>query len=265
MTELFAKRLPAFTDLRERARWLEMFAAWDAKAAAAPLAATARDGFAAWGKTQNGMMAYEGAALASLTTLRAANGDANALADYAAWIVTTTPAQAENEARWWLQPMMEHPNAPEIARAADTLFGSSAWVPLTSKDAGYYLIELLGSDLVHVAAFKKHVLAELANHAKLGTVRMRRGDIDVQTDAFQQSQGVDDKDPLLPAEGTVVVLRVADELRGVESRCAATACRCSVATGRRPSATRRRSARSRRGCARSSATRGSAATRRAAP
>jgi hypothetical protein len=212
VTELFGKRLPAFTDLRQRAAWLEMYATWDPKVAKPHLAKTARDAFAAWSKApHNGMQAYEGAALAELTSVRASLGDGDALADYAAWIVTTSPSDADFEARAWLRPMMDNPSVPEIARAADKLFGKSPWVPLVTKQAGYHLIELLATDLIHVAAFKKHVLAQLANHGKLGTVRMRRGDIEVETPAFQQSEGIDDKDPLRPPEGTVYVLRVADQ------------------------------------------------------
>ena len=107
--------------------------------------------------------------------------------------------------------MIAHPKEPAIATAAHTLFTNS-WVPLLSKDRSYYMLDLVSSDLVHVPAFRDHLLVELANHDKLGTVRMRKGDIDVQTDGFQQSQGVDDKDPLLPKEGAIETLRVADQI-----------------------------------------------------
>src|SRR5262249_55941742 len=149
----------------------------------------------------NGDKPYLGAAIAELTTARADAGDKAALADYAGWIATTTPAEAEYNAAAWFAPMIAHPKEPAIATAARTLFGSSPWVPLLAKDRAYYMLDLINSDLVHVPAFRDHLLVELANHDKLGTVRMRKGDIDVQTDGFQQSQGVDDKDPLLPKEG----------------------------------------------------------------
>jgi hypothetical protein len=209
VSELFAKRLPAFAELRQRAAWLEMYATWDPQAARAPLAAMVK---AALANGAAGMDESAGAALAELTSVRVSLGDADALADYAAWIATSTPQQAGFDAKAWLQPMMDNPTAPAIERAADKLFGANGtWVPLVSKDASFEVLELLSTDLVRVRAFRDHVIAQLANRAKLGTVRMRRDGIDVQTDGFQQSSGVDDKDPLLPAEGTVRVLRVADQ------------------------------------------------------
>ena len=42
-------------------------------------------------------------------------------------------------------------------------------------------------------------------------MRVRHGDADVRTEGFQESEEIDPKDPLLPREGTVYVLRVADE------------------------------------------------------
>jgi hypothetical protein len=208
VTALFDRRVSAFAELRPRTAWLEMFATWDPKAARPRVAETVRNAFAAWARTHGG---DDGASLAALTNVRASIGDTDALADYAAWIVTTSPDQAGFEALAWLRPMIEHPAAPEIARAADKLFGNSPWVPLVSAQASFHLLDLIGSDLVRVDGFKKHVLAQLANRQKLGTVRMRRGDILVETQGFQQSEGVDETDPLLPSEGTVDVLRVADQ------------------------------------------------------
>ena len=61
-------------------------------------------------------------------------------------------------------------------------------------------------------AFRDYLVGQLANRDKLGTVRVRKGDIDVQTEGFQQSQGMDDKDPLLPKEGAITTLRYADQI-----------------------------------------------------
>jgi hypothetical protein len=109
-------------------------------------------------------------------------------------------------------PLIAHHDAPEMMRAAATLFGAgSPWVPLTAKRAGYDLVELLGTDLVHVPALRDHALAELANHAKHGTMRMMRGGLDVRTESYQQGEGVDPTDKLLPKDGWTATLRVADE------------------------------------------------------
>ncbi|HEY1549190.1 MAG TPA: hypothetical protein VGG28_15300, partial [Kofleriaceae bacterium] len=211
VTALFLRRLPAMSSWREQSAMLEAFAAWDPMAAKPEVAKFVRAQIASWGSS-HGDEPYLGAAIAELTTARIAAGDDTALADYASWIVSTTPDQAEFDALAWFAPMIAHAKTPAIAAAAHTLFGTSAWIPLLSKKASYYMLDLIDSDLVHVPAFRDYLVGELANRAKLGTVRVRRGDIDVQTDGFQQSQGIDAKDPLLPKEGAVETLRFADQI-----------------------------------------------------
>jgi hypothetical protein len=211
MTALFLRRLPAMSDFRQQAALLQAFAAWDPAAAKPELAKAMRAMIASWGSS-NGDKPYLGAVLAELTTARDDAGDDTALADYASWIVTTSPDQAEFNAAAWFAPMIAHPKAPVIATAARTLFGKSPWVPLLSKKGSYYMLDVINSDLVHVAAFRDYLLGQLANRDQLGTVRVRNGDIDVQTDGFQQSEGVDDKDPLLPKEGAITTLRYADQI-----------------------------------------------------
>jgi hypothetical protein len=192
---------------------IEALSAWDPAAAKPELARFVRAQIASWTLAGNaGDEPYLGAAIAELTTARIAAGDATALADYASWIVTTTPAQAQFDALAWFGPMIAHARDPAIAAAAHTLFATSVWVPLLSKSASYYMLDLIDSDLVHVAAFRDYLIGELAHRAKLGTVRVRKGDIDVQTDGFQQSQGIDDKDPGVPKEGTIETLRYADQV-----------------------------------------------------
>ncbi|HUJ59997.1 MAG TPA: hypothetical protein VLX92_15940 [Kofleriaceae bacterium] len=213
VTALFLRRLPAMTDYRHQAALLEAFAAWDPAAARPELAKWARAQIASWSTGEDhGDKPYIGAAIAELTTARVDAGDPGALADYAAWIVKTSPAEAEFNAVAWFAPMVAHPKAPEIAGAARTVFGSSPWVPLLSEKSSYYVLDLIGSDLVHVPAFRDYLLRELGNHTKIGTVRMRKGDIDVQALGFSQSSGIDDKDPLAPKEGTVLTLRYADQV-----------------------------------------------------
>jgi hypothetical protein len=213
VTALFLRRLPAMSGWREQTSMLQAFAAWDPAAAKLELATFVHAEIAGWaGSTDTGDKPYLGAAIAELTTARVAAGDDTALADYATWIVKTSPDQAQFDAVAWFAPMIAHPKALPIAAAARTLFGTSPWVPLLSKTGSYYMLDVINSDLVHVPAFRDYLLGQLANHAKLGTVRMRKGDIDVQTDGFQQSQGIDDKDPLLPKQGAVETLRYADQI-----------------------------------------------------
>ena len=212
VTSLFVRRLAGFTDLRQRARMLEAFAVWDPPAAKPHLAKTTREGFAGWAAGEHrGMDPYLGEALTGLITARIAAGDTTALGEYAAWIVTTLPEQAQCAARRWFAPMIANPRAPEVVRAATTLFTSSPWVPLTSKRSGFYMLELLGSDLIHVAAFRDHALSQLTNRTKLGTMTFQRNSINIQTEAFQTGEGIDANDPRAPRAGWTDTLRVNDQ------------------------------------------------------
>ncbi|HEY3801951.1 MAG TPA: hypothetical protein VGL61_05060 [Kofleriaceae bacterium] len=213
VTALFLRRLPAMSGWRQQTAMLDAFAAWDPAAAKPELAKATRALIAGWASSgDTGDKPYLGAAIAALTTARASAGDPSALADYAGWIAMTAPSEAEFDAVAWFAPMIAHSKDPAIAAAARTLFGTSPWVPLLSEKGSYYMLDLIGSDLVHVPAFRDYLIGQLGNRDKLGTVRMRQGDIDVQTDGFQQSQGVDDKDPLLPKEGAIETLRYADQI-----------------------------------------------------
>ena len=212
VSELFARRLAGFAELRTRAQLLQAFAAWDPAAARPALAATVRAAFAAWPTLPNrSMTPYLGEALAALTTARIACGDPAAIADYAGWLATTELADAQFAALRWLAPLIAHRDDPAIARVAAALFGArSGWVPLLETRNGFWGLELIGSDLLDVPAFRAHVRGQLANHAPLGTLRVRHGDVNVVTDAFQTGEGLDAGDPLLPKEGTTFALRVAD-------------------------------------------------------
>ncbi len=212
ITSLFVRRLAGFADLRQRARFLEAFAIWEGAAAKPFLAKTVRDGFAGWSAGEHrGMDPYLGEALVGLTMARITAGDTAALAEYAAWIVTTLPEQAQFAARRWFAPMIANPRAPEVVRASTTLFTTSPWVPLTAKRSGFYSIELLGSDLIRVAAFRDHVLAQLSNRTKLGTMKVRSGSVDILTEAFQTGEGIDANDPRAPREGWTDTLRICDQ------------------------------------------------------
>lgn len=213
VTSLFERRLAGFADLRQRAQLLQAFAAWDAAAARPFLARTVREAFAGWATAPHqGMDPYLGEALSGLTTARIAAGDPAALGEYTAWLVTTAPEQAQFAAQRWFAPLLAHPAAPEVTRAAQALFsGASPWIPLTSRRAGFYMLELLGTDMIKLPAFRAHALAQLANPARLGTMRRVRGGLDVRTDAFQQGESVDAQDPRLPRDGWTDTLRVSDQ------------------------------------------------------
>jgi hypothetical protein len=186
------------------------FAAWDAKAALPHLARLEHDTIGSYGSSND--KSFAGSCIAQLTTERADAGDASALAEYGAWIAKTTPKDAEWGLESWFAPMMAHPTAPPIVTAANALFRApSPWVPFVSDGASYTLADILKLDLFKLAAFRAHVAAELGDKKKIGTITIKENGVELKTSSYTSSQSMDDKDPLKPAEGTTMELRVCDE------------------------------------------------------
>jgi len=211
VSALFAARLPAMPDARHACALARAFADWDVKAALPHLVRLERAtiaGFAGAGDKESA-----GACVAALTSARADAGDAAALAEYGAWIVHTKPEQADLDLAQWLAPMTAHPTSPAILRASNVLFAApSPWIPFVSDTRGYGLENILELDLLGLPAFRRHVVAELADHKKIGTITMKSKDgVEVKTSGFTSSRGTDANDPLTPPEGTVMDLRTCDE------------------------------------------------------
>jgi hypothetical protein len=211
VSQLFATRLGAMPDARRACSLARAFADWDPKAASPRITAFERATIHAYAASND--KTFAGSCIAALTTARAAAGDASALSDYGRWIVGTKPEEASFDLEQWLAPMVASPTSPAIVRAAGTLFSApSPWIPFVSATRGYELESILGLDLLKLAAFRRHVVAELKNRRKIGTIVVRSRDtVEVKTAGFQSSRGIDAKDPLTPPDGTTMDLRVCDE------------------------------------------------------
>jgi hypothetical protein len=218
VSALFEKRVPGVVDVRLACGLARAFAAWDDKASLPRLAAFSRATIAGFAASTD--KRYAGVCISSLVSSRAGAGDASALADYGAWIVQTTPEDGEYELEAWFAPMSAHPSDPAVVAAASTLFSApSPWVPFVSAKASYTKERILERDLWKVNAFKKHVLVELANKTKIGTVKViSDSNVSVKTEGFSSSQGIGPEDPHMPKVGTITDLRVCDEYASAITR-----------------------------------------------
>jgi hypothetical protein len=210
VSSLLARRLAAMPDGRDACSMASAFAAWDPRAALPQLTRVERDTIAGFAAAPD--KRFAGSCIARLTTGRADAGDASALGDYGAWIARTSPEDAFPEVERWFAPMIAHPTAQPIIAAATALFRPpSPWLPFVSENSGYRLTGILELDLYKLDAFRAHVAAELADKRKIGTISVTSNGVVIETKSFIGSPSVDDKDPLKPAEGTTMDLRVCDE------------------------------------------------------
>jgi hypothetical protein len=121
-----------------------------------------------------------------LALARAKAGEPQAFDDYAAWIVTTTPAQQGFSLWEWLAPLRSYPTNEMLQAAAEKMFGdtNSAWSRLPWK-------ELHGenpaqSDLVKVPAFRLLLVRELGETNVCGSFTWREpGSVDYQITNYQ--------------------------------------------------------------------------------
>jgi hypothetical protein len=111
--------------------------------------------------------------------------------------------------------LWRHADAPGVAAAAGWLFNDpdSPWAPLlkkTDRVSLWHLDALITSPLVGVPAFRKQLLAELANTNRVGTLRWKQGgQYDISLDAGGGgTTGVNHTNT--PAPGTEIVLRHRD-------------------------------------------------------
>ena len=205
VTALFQRRLPQMTEPGDRAMFLLAFARWDSAVAKPELARFFRESATAWSQTADHPLAA--GMFSALTDARVDAGDPDALADYAAWIVTTTPHDIDAFSNDLFEPMIAHVRDPAIARAAAAMFGdpASRWLPLPS-DA----YDLMGTDLDHDPTFRALVLSQLANHKKLGVAAVHADYVELEIDGGSEGSSVNRKDPLAAPAGTTFAFRVAD-------------------------------------------------------
>ena len=209
VSSLLASRLAAMPDARHACSMASAFAAWDPKAALPQLTRLERDTIASFAATLD--KEFAGRCIALFTTARADAGDASALRDYGAWIARTSPEDAGFELERWFVPMIAHPTAQPMIAAANALFRPpSPWLPFVSDGPDYTRAGILKLDLYKFDAFRAQVLVALANRRKIGTITITGDRVEMNSRSYASSQGVDDNDPLKPAEGTTMALRVCD-------------------------------------------------------
>jgi hypothetical protein len=210
VTALFAKRLSSMSDVRHACAMASAFADWDSAAALPQLARLERSTIAAYALSSE--KHSSGMCIANLTSARTDAGDATAaLAEYGAWIAKASPKDVDYDLQNWLAPMIAHPTSPPIIAAANAMFRApSPWVPFASE-TGSSQSEILRLDLYKLDAFRAHVAAELADKKKIGTIEIQASNVQVKTQSFTSGQGIDAHDPLKPADGTKMDLRVCDQ------------------------------------------------------
>ena len=128
--------------------------------------------------------------LTRLTLARTHSGDPAALADYLDWLKVTPlkelPLFSLSDI---MEPLWRAPTDPAVTRGAAFLFNdtSSSWVPLIQeRPGGLYgsaFENLLESPLLGLAAFRRAMLAALADHDVIQTVTLggpdRQGDYQI--------------------------------------------------------------------------------------
>lgn len=113
--------------------------------------------------------------LAEFTTIRARLGDAGAFDDYADWLRTTTPKILEYNTDAAFKPLVDNPNQPALAKAAQRLFAdpASPWLPILPEARGEQPDshrDICSSALLVLPVFRGAVINGLADRTPLGTV-----------------------------------------------------------------------------------------------
>ena len=113
--------------------------------------------------------------MAEYTQIRVKLGDVAALDEYGAWLRTTTPKMLEYGVSDAMKPLLDNPDQPALASAAQWLFNDpkSPWIPIVPEARGEqppHFQNLFASPLLVVAGFREGMLAGLADKTLLGTV-----------------------------------------------------------------------------------------------
>ena len=162
--------------------------------------------------------------LISLYLARAAIGDPRAAEDYAAWIVTTKPADfetdSESELLPWLSPLSQLSGQPAIIRAAGQLFGrtNSPWADIFQggplHGQAFENSKLICSQLITLPAFRELLSKKLVDKTAIGTAILAEQGGSVAWHADNGAEGGDGSyyplDPLAPPAGSSVRFRICD-------------------------------------------------------
>lgn len=228
VSQLIARRVPqvaaeepgnsmAMYRSHDAARMALALNRWDAKASEPVLRAQivqCEQALNQWGHYNNQLRQD----VAEMTTALASMGDSGTLKEYAHWISEQTPAREASDAVVrTFEPMLRYPDNPDIAAAANHLFGrrESPWYCLP-KATGYREFgpdsDLVASSLIAVPAFRKNVLDNLADVSQVGTVSIESGTVRIKmSSGGNLGTGIlDPSDPLLPSTGEQRTVRVCD-------------------------------------------------------
>jgi len=206
--------------VRDADRMAVFLARWDPKGAVPTLSARVARCAAIVRASEGQASRHDGleADIARLTLLRLRGDDPRALDDYAAWVRTFTPSGFGSFPVETFEPMWRHPDHAAVAAAAVALFDDpkSPWVPLSRpRERGWGgdgKAGLITSPLLGVDPFRKLVLAGLDDRRETGSVVVDAAGkvavrLDEGTTMFPNRPA---GDPLGPAPGTAMPLRLAD-------------------------------------------------------
>ena len=114
----------------------------------------------------------QGALLARLTQVRAQAGDAHAFDDYAAWLLTTSPADRDFPLAESLYPFRQYPTNQVLLATAETLLGStnSAWGRLPWRNG--YDDSTVDAGLTVLPAYRHLLARELERTNVCGVFRV---------------------------------------------------------------------------------------------
>lgn len=225
VARLLAKRVPQIAGA-EQHNSNDMFAAadatrvalvlaeWDSKAAIPVMRAqlkVMKRVYAQWSPSSQDDMLV--AAQADLFSTIQNAGDSTINHDYAVWIRGLGVPENPTSTRVF-QPLWQQPHDPDIAAAAGWLFNDSAspWHCLAKSKALFGQAgELIATPLISVAAFKKNVLANLADKSSLGEIWLNDGRMETIIGGYHEMQDFFlEEDPLLPKPGEKRTVRVCD-------------------------------------------------------
>jgi hypothetical protein len=207
-------------ELLDPCRMAGVLADWDPLAAAPTLRELTRICRERYARPSNGhdwTNQNLAASIARFTLARDKAGDAGAVREYAEWIRTTSPEWLDHNALAALEPLYRRTDDPTLAAAAAWLFGDpqSRWVPLIGRKGSkptFHVAELIGSPMVDVPAFRKMLLAALADRSPAGKAEIGdNGVVSVEIDeGFSIGRSAPKDDQNASARGVKASIRMCD-------------------------------------------------------
>jgi len=146
-----------------------------------------------------------------LTLLRIEHGDKGAIKEYAEWLQTVHPPR-RSELLALFEPLWQHPDDPAVVEAVSSMFANkeSPWVAFVIGSAGFER-SLLVTPMLGVRPFREHVLAQLANKDKAGTIIVEHGQVRVRVEGGAEwNLGPHSITPYAPEPSAELMFRICD-------------------------------------------------------